>query len=183
MKKVFLDAGHGGKDPGAVGNKLCEDNINLDVTLKAGAILLRNGVNVAYSRTTDVFIELEDRCEKANAAKADLFVSIHHNAGGGTGAECIFSVNHGTSETLAKNIMAEFKAIGQKERSTYAKAGNNGRDYFAVIRGSHMPAVIVEYCFIDSVDSKKIDEAIDRTVEATAIAKGILKTLGLPYKG
>lgn len=183
MKRVFLDPGHGGKDSGALGNNLTEGDINLDVTLKVGAILARNRVSVSYSRKSDIFIELENRCKLANALKADLFVSVHHNAGGGTGAECIFSVNHGVSEVLANNIMAEFIAIGQKKRSTYDRANNKGKDYFAVIRDSQMPAVIIEYCFIDSVDFKRIDEAVDRTVEATAIAKGILKTLGVPYKG
>ena len=80
MAKVFLDAGHGGKDPGALGNGLKEKDINLSVTLKVGNILKNHGVNVGYSRTTDVFLELADRASKANNFGADVFVSIHCNA-------------------------------------------------------------------------------------------------------
>lgn len=183
MKKVWLDAGHGGEDPGAVG-KVKEADMNLSVTLKVGAILLKNGVSVGYSRTKDAFIELGERCRKANAFKADLFVSIHHNAGGGVGAECIHSKWHGTSEVLAKNIMAQFKKIGQKAHGIgiYDKVGKDGKDYFAVIRDSNMPSIIAEFAYVDSVDSKKIDTEPERLLEATAIAKGILETLGIKYK-
>ena len=55
MAKVFLDAGHGGKDPGAVGNGIREKDITLAITLKVGEILKRYKIDVVYSRTTDVF--------------------------------------------------------------------------------------------------------------------------------
>ena len=80
MAKVFLDAGHGGKDPGALGNGLQEKDIALSVTLKVGNILANHGVTVGYSRTTDVFLELADRATRANNFGANVFVSVHCNA-------------------------------------------------------------------------------------------------------
>ena len=80
MVKVFLDAGHGGHDPGALGNDLREKDINLSVALKVGNILINHSVNVNYSRTTDVFVELAERARKANNYNADIFVSLHCNA-------------------------------------------------------------------------------------------------------
>ncbi len=78
---VVIDAGHGGKDPGAVGTKAREKNINLAVALKAGKYISENlkDVKVIYTRDDDTFIGLAERAEVANKHKADLFISIHSN--------------------------------------------------------------------------------------------------------
>jgi len=79
--KVVLDAGHGGKDPGAVKNGVKEKDIALDVVLKIGKILEKNkNIEIVYTRKTDVFVELRERANIANKAKANLFVSIHCNS-------------------------------------------------------------------------------------------------------
>jgi N-acetylmuramoyl-L-alanine amidase len=79
---VVIDAGHGGKDPGAVGSKAREKNINLAVALKAGKYISDNlkDVKVIYTRDDDTYLELAERAEVANRNKADLFISIHSNA-------------------------------------------------------------------------------------------------------
>ncbi|MDT0690195.1 N-acetylmuramoyl-L-alanine amidase [Salegentibacter sp. F188] len=77
---VVLDAGHGGKDPGNMGNGYKEKDIALSIILKVGKQLESEGVEVIYTRKTDIFIPLKERTQIANEAKADLFVSVHCNA-------------------------------------------------------------------------------------------------------
>lgn len=78
---IVLDAGHGGHDPGNMGNKYIEKNIALNVVLRIGKELEKNpDIKVIYTRKSDVFIELNKRGEIANKAKADLFVSVHCNS-------------------------------------------------------------------------------------------------------
>ena len=76
---ICIDAGHGGKDPGALGFFSKEKNISLDVALELGRLIEQNckGTKVVYTRKTDVFVELDERAHIANRAKADLFISIH----------------------------------------------------------------------------------------------------------
>jgi len=82
VKKVVIDAGHGGKDPGALGSRSKEKDIALAIALKVGGYIEQYipGVEVIYTRKTDVFVELYRRAAIANDAKADLFISIHCNA-------------------------------------------------------------------------------------------------------
>lgn len=80
VRTIMIDAGHGGKDPGAQGYGLSEKDVNLRMALILGKILKSRGFKVIYTRTTDVFLALEERTEMANAKKADLFLSVHCNA-------------------------------------------------------------------------------------------------------
>ncbi|MCQ2344564.1 MAG: N-acetylmuramoyl-L-alanine amidase [Paludibacteraceae bacterium] len=79
---VVIDAGHGGKDPGAIGNSFLEKNINLKVALALGKKIKDNfsDVNVVYTRSNDTYVTLQDRAAIANRANGDLFISIHTNA-------------------------------------------------------------------------------------------------------
>ncbi|MBR0273822.1 MAG: N-acetylmuramoyl-L-alanine amidase [Bacteroidaceae bacterium] len=104
---IVLDAGHGGKDPGALGKTGKEKNINLAVTLGVGQLVEKNmkDVKVVYTRKTDVFVELDERAAIANRAKADLFVSIHTNAlpgkAQGRGSETYTLGMHRAADNLA----------------------------------------------------------------------------------
>jgi len=81
IKKVVIDAGHGGNDPGAIGRTgLREKDVNLDVAKRLALLLKSQGVDVLMTRSTDKFIPLKTRSHIANNSKADLFVSIHSNA-------------------------------------------------------------------------------------------------------
>ncbi|NBQ48033.1 MAG: N-acetylmuramoyl-L-alanine amidase, partial [Sphingobacteriia bacterium] len=84
VKIIVIDPGHGGKDPGCSGSIHREKDVALAVALKLGKFIEENlqDVKVIYTRTTDIFVELEDRALIANKAKADLFISIHCNAAG-----------------------------------------------------------------------------------------------------
>ena len=86
-EKVWIDAGHGGKDSGATGNGLQEKDVVLAVSLAVKKRLEADygDVQVLLSRSSDVFLELAERTHKANRAGADILVSIHCNAGGGAG--------------------------------------------------------------------------------------------------
>jgi N-acetylmuramoyl-L-alanine amidase len=105
VKKVVIDAGHGGKDPGALGSKSREKDIALAIALKVGGYIEQNipGVEVIYTRKTDVFVELYRRAAIANDAEADLFISIHCNAAKNTvtyGTESWVMGLHKSAENL-----------------------------------------------------------------------------------
>jgi len=84
LRVIVIDPGHGGKDPGCNGVSHKEKDVALAVALKLGKLIEENlkDVKVIYTRTTDVFVELEERAQVANKNKADLFISIHCNAAG-----------------------------------------------------------------------------------------------------
>lgn len=80
VRTIMVDAGHGGKDPGARGHGLMEKDVNLRMALILGDVLKKRGFRVIYTRTTDEFLALEERTALANAKKVDLFLSVHCNA-------------------------------------------------------------------------------------------------------
>ena len=176
--KVFLDAGHGGKDPGALGNGLREKDINLSVALKIGDILKNHGVDVGYSRTTDVFVELQDRTTMANNFGADVFVSIHCNAFGDSSAQGVETYSYPGSMSgrdLAKAIQDSIIASGVYTVNRGIKTAN-----FAVLRQTNMPAALVELAFITNPQ----DAGILRNRQddlALAVARGILDYLNIKY--
>ena len=179
-KKVFINAGHGGSDPGAVANGLKEKDLNLVIALSCYKELLRHGVDALISRTTDV--DDGDEPATCNAFGAELAVDIHNNAGGGDGAEVYYSINGGTGKTLAQNILNEIVAIGQNSRGIKTRKGSSGRDYYYFIRDTACPAVIVECAFLDhKTDVQIVDTKEEQEAMGVAIAKGVLKTLGIAY--
>lgn len=184
MKIVWIDAGHGGKDPGAVGNGLREKDIALTVSLGVKQRLEDEyeGVQVQLSRSTDVFLELGDRTAAANKADADILVSIHCNAGGGAGGFESFrytsasAASRSLQNVLHTEIMAALKPFGVIDRGQ--KAAN-----LHMCRESKMPAVLTENLFIDvATDAAKLkrQEVIDALI-AGHVA-GIAKYLGLKRK-
>ena len=182
-KKVFIGVGHGGSDPGAVANGLKEKDVNLRVALACKAELERHGVEVRISRTVDEADPLTERIKECNAFGPDVALDIHHNAGGGDGGEVFYHYKGGVSKTLAQNVLAEIVAIGQNSRGIKVKLNAQGRDYFGFIRQTVAPAVIVEGAFLDNKkDVQFIDTAAEQEAEGVAIAKGVLKTLGVAWK-
>ena len=102
---VVLDAGHGGKDPGAVGKFSKEKDLNLKLVLKMGELINEQypDVNVVYTRNTDVFIPLQTRADIANKNNADLFISIHANASENKASKGVETFILGT-EKMEKNL-------------------------------------------------------------------------------
>ena len=178
MLKVFLDAGHGGSDPGAIGNNLKEKDVNLSVTLKVGEILKRHNVEVVYSRTTDVFLELNERAKRANDSNADVFVSVHCNSFTdmiAQGLETFSSTNSQKGTALAKCIQDSLIADKLYTKNRGIKTAN-----FAVLRLTNMVAALVELAFISNKDDSEILRNKQDEL-ALSVAKGILNFLGIKY--
>jgi N-acetylmuramoyl-L-alanine amidase len=183
LAKVFIGVGHGGTDSGAVGKGgLLEKALNLSIAKACGATLERHGVKVKLSRTQDENDPVNEEVAECNSFAPDLAVDIHNNAGGGTGAETFYTIGGGTGKKLAENIQAQIAAIGQKNRGAKTRTNASGADYYAFIRNTNAPAVIVECAFVDSDNIALIDTEAERTQMGEAIARGILKTLGIAYK-
>jgi len=182
-KKVFLGVGHGGSDPGAVANGFKEKDLNLSIALACREELERHGVTVLLSREKDEDESLSGKINMCNKFAPDLALDIHNNAGGGDGAEVYHHYKGGIGKTLANNILAEVVKIGQNSRGAKVKTNSSGKDYYAFIRDTVPPAVIFEGAFLDNkTDIQIIDTEEERKVMGIAIAKGILKTLGVAYK-
>lgn len=192
---VVIDAGHGGKDSGAANDELGfeEKWLNLDIARAIEKRLKDKGVNVVMTRNSDVFVELAQRAAIANGLGADLFVSVHNDTqtGNGDGSHIIHSVtdnNGGMSKTLATNIGNSIKNNTsqnlRKYNPVWSRYSSNGTsDYYAVIRQTKMPAVIVEHAYMNANDIKAVDTPEKRRIMGTAVADGIYNTIQNNFGG
>jgi N-acetylmuramoyl-L-alanine amidase len=182
--KVFLGVGHGGSDPGAVANNTKEKDLNLSIALACRDELVKHGVSVKMSREKDENDPIGEEIKECNAYAPDLAVDIHNNAGGGDGGEVFHSHLGGKGKTLAENILAEIVKTGQNSRGIKTRVNSQGKDYYGFIRQTSCPAVIVECAFVDNTsDLKILATESQRKAMGVAIAKGILKTLGVEIQG
>lgn len=176
MSKVFLSAGHGGSDPGAVGFGMKEKDINLNIMLACLDELVKHGVTVVCSRTKDENDPVGNEVKEANASGADVAVSFHTNAGGGNGSESYYWTNDLKGQKLATLCEKHSKSIGQNSRGI--KSGNHL--YF--IKNTNMTAVLCECAFIDNdTDNDIIDTTAEQRAFGVAYAKAILEYLGINY--
>ena len=180
MTKIFIDPGHGGSDPGAVANGLVEKELALQNGVRMRDILRNeyDGVQVRMSRDRDVFLDLNERARMANDWGADYFVSVHINAGGGTGFESFVHTSQASRTVALRNVVHDEIIKQIKVRDRGKKAAN-----FAVLRETRMPAVLTENLFIDNASDAKLlkDPAfLDRI--ARGHAEGIAKAFGLRKK-
>ncbi|MDN3239583.1 N-acetylmuramoyl-L-alanine amidase family protein [Glycomyces tritici] len=148
-RKIFLDPGHGGHDPGAVGNGLREKDLTLDIAKRTRAILDDHGYQTRMSRTSDVHVDLPDRAAAANAWGAHVFLSIHINAGGGTGFESHREVN-ATDHTRRFNSTVHRRTIAwMRQTASITDRGTKETNY-VVLTHANMSAVLTENLFIDN---------------------------------
>lgn len=182
MSKVFIRAGHGGQDSGAVYGGLVEKKMNLTVATEV-ARLLANKFDIKMCRVDDTFVDLNVGVDMANQWGADIFVSIHHNAGGGDGYEVYHSINGDAGTKLATCIANRYTALGQNPHGqgvrTRESEVNPGTDYYCEIRETNMTAIISEFAYIDSIDSQAVDTAPELLSEAGAIAHAIADYFGI----
>lgn len=181
MVKIFLDPGHGGKDSGATGNSLLEKNLTLQIALQVKKYLeLYENVTIKMSRTTDKTVSLKARTDAANRWQADYYMSIHVNAGGGTGFESyIYNKLSNTSETAKKRAIIHDKIMQKNNMRDRGKKKAN----FHVLRESNMSAVLTENGFIDTkADAEKLKDATWIKRIAQAHAEGIVYLFRLKKK-
>ena len=173
IRKIFIDPGHGGTDPGASGNGLYEKEVVLSIAKKVRNILISKGFEVELSRSTDQYVSLSDRAAQANAWDADLFVSIHCNSATSSSANGTECYTHPTANASTKSLSKNMSA------ALASKLGLTNRGHkesnFAVLRLSNMPAILIETAFINNAnDANKL-----KTREndfASAIANQIANT-------
>lgn len=173
---IMLDAGHGGTDPGAVSGGRQEKDDTLKLTLAIGEILQNSGLDVEYTRTTDVYETPYQKAMEANEAGVDYFVSIHRNSSPMEnqymGVESLVYDLSGIKYEMAQNINAQLETVG------FVNLGVKARPNLVVLRRTRMPAVLVEVGFINSeTDNRLFDQNFDAI--ARAIADGILETLNV----
>ncbi|GHS99430.1 N-acetylmuramoyl-L-alanine amidase [Synergistales bacterium] len=217
---VVVDAGHGGNDPGAIGNGIKEKDINLAIALKMEKSLQAKGFNVKLTRRTDVYLKLQERTDIANEAGADMFVSIHVNAlppGKNSYGFEIYLMALPTDKdalALAKienreyiedkgsaasdrktelllRILGDMQQNNKINESTIAaerlleegkKMGLIMRHVkqapFFVLRGTGMPAVLLETGFVTNVnDAKLLANARYQQTIADAMSNGVYSYL------
>ncbi len=169
---VFIDPGHGGKDPGAIGiNGIQEKDIILAISQYLVQYLEQQGVQSMMARTSDYFVSLQGRTDMANRAGADLFVSIHANSMGAkrpdiNGLEVYYFGDRGLSDTIARSILRTVNVVDRRVRKAR----------FYVLRNSRMPSTLVEVGFVTGYDdsAKLIDPSYQQQI-AQAIAGGIIE--------
>ena len=168
---LVIDAGHGGKDPGAIGRKAKEKTINLNVALAFGRMINKTfpEVNVVYTRKTDKYIQLNERAAIANRVKADLFISIHTNASKSRKARgCeTFTLGSGSSAEAKKAAMYENEAILLE-------------DNFQEVYKGFDPRSTESYIIFELIRSHDIEKSIHC---AEAIQKKMVGRSKLPNRG
>ncbi len=168
---IVLDAGHGGKDPGALGTKGREKDINLAVALAVGRLIEQNmaDVSVVYTRKTDIFVELDERANIANKAKADLFLSIHTNAVAGK------TQHRGTETyTLGMHRAADNLEVAKRENSAIMLESNYAQRYEGFDPKSAESYIIFEFMQ---------DRNMEQSVKMATMLQQQFRSAGRPDKG
>ncbi|WP_163527748.1 N-acetylmuramoyl-L-alanine amidase [Halobacillus ihumii] len=169
IERIILDPGHGGKDPGAIGNSLQEKDVILEIAKLVEFTLRAKGYDVLMTRTDDTFVTLEDRVKMANTWEGDLFVSIHANGyydSSAKGIETFYSAGSSDARDLADLVQEHVISETNNLSRGVFKA-----DYY-VLRHTDMPAILVETGF---VSNKKDAELLKSEDYREQVAKGIVK--------
>lgn len=175
MVDVFLSAGHGGSDPGAVAYGMQEKNINLAIMVACNDVLCRHGVTTTLSRTKDENDPVAEEVKEANASGAKVAVSFHTNAGGGDGFEAFYYKGSDKGKRLATLCEKYVKQMGQNSRGI--KTNN-----LKFTRDTNMIAVLVESFFVDNDTDNNIGDTINELKAfGVAYAKAILEYLDIAY--
>lgn len=169
--KVFIDAGHGGSDPGALGFGYRESDLNLQIAKKIESKLKSRGIDVKMSRTSDIYYSLSERAEMANDYGADAFVSIHQNSAesaSANGIETYYNRNKEEEKPLSNDVQTQ---VINKTGATNRGVKNAE---FTVLVKSNMISALVECGFISNESEvKNLSDSDYQDKLATGIADGI----------
>lgn len=186
IKKVVLDSGHGGEDPGTIANGITEKDYTLKISEYIHNRLDEMGVPNKMTRTSDVTLTPSERPKKVQSFYGNgsdvIVVSNHINAGGGDGAEIIYALRN--NDTFARKIANEFENAGQNVRKYYQRRlpSNPAKDYYYIMRDTpNNETVIVEYGFADSTgdDISQLKNNWEKLAEA--VTKAIVEYAGGEY--
>ena len=168
---IVIDAGHGGNDPGAVGENIQEKDVALDVAQMLSCELRYLGYTPILTRSGDYFVTLDDRAEQANTLDADVFVSIHINAAENPQANGIETYHHPNSingKELATQVQERLISTLER-RNRGVKTAK-----FAVLRKTSMPAILAEIGFISNPEEQELmKECQWKFKAAKALSRGI----------
>ena len=188
-KVVYLDAGHGGYDPGASYFGISEKSLTLAIQSRVKAKLEAEGYQVVTTRTSDTYVDLADRSRAANASESDIFVSIHINASGSSAAQGIETYYYQPYAEYPSRINATYHANPtrlsmsdtlanaiQSSLINATGAQNQGvkRQTFAVLRETTAPAVLLELGFLSNPqEAARLNTSAYQETLANAIVAGI----------
>jgi len=176
-KKIVIDAGHGGNDPGSVANNIVEKDLNLKISQYMEKRFKELGITVKMTRTTDETVSPEERVRRVLNAFGNspdvIVISNHINAGGGDGAEVIYALRN--TSALPDLILKSFTAAGQNVRDAYQRRlpSDTSKDYYFMQRETgNTQAITVEYGFLDSPgdDVQQLKNNWQRLAEAVVQA-------------
>ena len=184
-KKVVIDAGHGGADPGAVSGNLKEKDLNLQVAQYMYKRLQELGIPATIVRNTDETLDRKERINRILNAYGNssdvILISNHINAGDGEGAEIVYALRN--NPTLAQMALDNIGDAGQIERKVYQRRlpENPNKDYYFIIRDTgNLESLLVEYGFIDNAnDAYKLQNNLTDYVEG--VVKAIADYVQVPY--
>ena len=182
-KSVTIDPGHGGSDPGAIGKNigLKEKDLTLDIAKQVSEILISNGAKVTMTRSTDKLVGLYEIADIANAAKTDVFVSIHINSSTKPSTTGTSTYIHRSTDAQGGSRIKESNTLAQCVQSELIKSlglrdiGVEKAD-FVVLRATNMPAVLVEVAFISNQQEEQLLNSpsfCKKTAEAIASGIGV----------
>ena len=188
-KVIYLDAGHGGYDPGASYFGISEKSLTLAIQSRVKAKLEAEGYQVMTTRTSDTYVDLTDRSRAANASESDIFVSIHNNASGSSAAQGIETYYYQPYAEYPSRINATYHANPtrlsmsdtlanaiQSSLINATGAQNQGvkRQTFAVLRETTAPAVLLELGFLSNPqEAARLSTSAYQETLANAIVAGI----------
>lgn len=183
-RKIVIDAGHGGEDPGALGNGITEKNMTLAISEYMYDRFRELGIPVKLTRNSDETVNPSDRVNRILEAfgndKDVIVISNHINAGGGEGAEVIYALRN--NNELSDLVLEEIGKEGQVLRKAYQRRlpSNTSKDYYFIHRNTGITEpIIVEYGFLDTeADANRLKNNYERYAEA--VVRAVSEYIGLP---